>query len=157
MKMLDLKTNGELLHSWSIFCCVKDVLFVTENPDAGSIYVLSHLLLLCLRSLETELYTCWRVEFSPQNLVGWEDLRSICQQNSLRWFKNYSFRQSLSKFKFSDRQLSVQKLFYPLTRSQFVFLLRAEDEGRCFTPYLLLGEPVTDHTLLLSSRAVPGH
>lgn len=44
--VLDLKANGELFHSCSIFSCIKDVIFVTENPDAGYIYTLSHLLLL---------------------------------------------------------------------------------------------------------------
>lgn len=44
--VLDLKANGELFHSCSIFYCIKDVIFVTENPDAGYIYTLSHLLLL---------------------------------------------------------------------------------------------------------------
>lgn len=28
------------------FYCIKDVIFVTENPDAGCIFTLSHLLLL---------------------------------------------------------------------------------------------------------------
>lgn len=46
VKMLDLKARGELLRSRSVLCCIKDAIFVTEIPEAGYIYILSHLLLL---------------------------------------------------------------------------------------------------------------
>lgn len=107
--VLDLKANGELFHSRSIFLLYKECYFCDWESRCW-MYFYTEPSAFALRSLEIELCTRWRMEFFPQKHsgVGRDSANLTAELGQMIW--NDFVRQSLPKLKISYRQLSVQKL-----------------------------------------------